>query len=68
MSRIDGAPYDTSVTDILAAAHGVAATLQAECATFLARARLETFAFSLISTPGLPVEASAGIIPSGVCD
>ena len=35
MSRIDGAPYDTSVTDILAAAPGVAATLQAECATFL---------------------------------
>jgi myo-inositol-1(or 4)-monophosphatase len=35
MTRIDGAPYDTSVTDILAAAPGVAAVLQAECSTFL---------------------------------
>jgi myo-inositol-1(or 4)-monophosphatase len=30
------APYDTAVTDILAAAPGIASLLQAECATFLA--------------------------------
>jgi myo-inositol-1(or 4)-monophosphatase len=35
VSRIDGAPYDTSVTDMLAAARGVAPTLQAECRRFL---------------------------------
>lgn len=35
MTRIDGAPDDTSVTDILAAAPGIAAVLQAECASFL---------------------------------
>jgi myo-inositol-1(or 4)-monophosphatase len=35
MTRIDGAPYDTSVTDVLAAAPGVATVLQTECATFL---------------------------------
>ena len=35
MTRIDGAPYDTSVVDVLAAAPGVARTLQQECRRFL---------------------------------
>jgi myo-inositol-1(or 4)-monophosphatase len=35
VTRIDGAPYDTSVTDILAAGPALAATLQEECRTFL---------------------------------
>ena len=35
-SRIDGAPYDTSVVDILAAAPGVASALTDECLRFLA--------------------------------
>ena len=39
MTRIDGAPYDTAVTDVLAAAPGVATVLQAECATFLRELR-----------------------------
>ena len=34
-SRIDGAPYDTSVVDILASAPGIAAPLQQECRRFL---------------------------------
>ncbi len=35
-SRIDGAPYDTSVVDILAAAPGVSTALTDECRRFLA--------------------------------
>jgi myo-inositol-1(or 4)-monophosphatase len=35
VSRIDGAPYDTSVTDILAAGPVLAPALQEECRTFL---------------------------------
>ena len=35
VTRIDGAPYDTSVTDILAAGPALAPTLQEECRTFL---------------------------------
>src|SRR5262249_56492379 len=35
MTRIDGAPYDTTVTDVLAAAPGIAPVLQRECSTFL---------------------------------
>jgi myo-inositol-1(or 4)-monophosphatase len=34
-SRIDGAPYDTSVIDVLAASPGIAAPLQQECRRFL---------------------------------
>jgi len=34
-TRIDGAPYDTSVIDILATAPGIAAPIQAECRNFL---------------------------------
>jgi len=34
-SRIDGAPYDTSVIDILASSPGIAAPLQTECRRFL---------------------------------
>ena len=35
MTRIDGAPYDTTVTDVLASAPGIATVLQTECANFL---------------------------------
>ena len=35
-TRIDGAPYDTSVIDVLAAAPGICAPLQNECRRFLA--------------------------------
>jgi len=35
MTRIDGAPYDTTVTDVLAAAPGIASVLQRECSAFL---------------------------------
>ena len=38
-TRIDGAPYDTSVVDVLAAAPGVAAPLTAECRRFLGEIR-----------------------------
>jgi len=34
-TRIDGAPYDTSVTDVLAASPGIAGPLQTECRRFL---------------------------------
>jgi myo-inositol-1(or 4)-monophosphatase len=34
-SRIDGAPYDTSVIDVLAASPGIAEPLQQECRRFL---------------------------------
>lgn len=34
-TQIDGAPYDTSVIDVLAAAPGIAPALQAECRRFL---------------------------------
>ena len=35
VGRIDGAPYDTSVVDVLSAAPGIAAPLQEECRRFL---------------------------------
>ena len=38
-TRIDGAPYDTSVIDVLAAAPGVAPALTAECRRFLGEIR-----------------------------
>ena len=34
-TRIDGAPYDTSVIDVLAASPGISARLQEECRRFL---------------------------------
>jgi len=38
-SRIDGAPYDTSVVDVLSAAPGVAPALAEECRRFLSEIR-----------------------------
>ena len=59
-SRIDGAPYDTSVVDVLAAAPGVAAALIDECRRFLGGDPLDAESRSAENGSGAALAGHAG--------